>query len=79
MLAAVEQHGHRAVGTGRPWANRAVRGEWIGVLDYFGRVDIVVNIAGVYFTGRIDEPDRDQAAFDRRYIFLQCLSGYYVA
>jgi NADP-dependent 3-hydroxy acid dehydrogenase YdfG len=49
------------------------------VLDYFGRVDIVVNNAGVYFTGRIDEPDRDQAAFDRRYIFLQCLSGYYVA
>jgi NAD(P)-dependent dehydrogenase (short-subunit alcohol dehydrogenase family) len=27
------------------------------VLDNFGRVDIVVNNAGVYFTGRIDEPD----------------------
>ncbi|MCX8564411.1 SDR family oxidoreductase [Mycolicibacterium mucogenicum] len=35
------------------------------VVDHFGRLDILVNNAGVWATGAIDDPDRDQVAFDR--------------
>ncbi|MCV7420518.1 SDR family oxidoreductase [Mycobacterium yunnanensis] len=36
------------------------------VVDHFGRIDILVNVAGVFVTGSIDDPDRDQPSFDRQ-------------
>ena len=36
------------------------------VVDRFGRIDILVNVAGVYVTGTIDDPERDEAAFNRQ-------------
>lgn len=36
------------------------------VVDDLGRLDILVNVAGVFVTGAIDDPDRDQKAFDRQ-------------
>lgn len=32
----------------------------------FGRLDILVNSAGVFVTGRVDDPEADLAAFDRQ-------------
>jgi len=38
-----------------------------GVVAHFGRLDIVVNNAGVFVRGTIDDPERDESAMSRQF------------
>ena len=51
-------------------ADQARTGEVSGLVRqahaHFGRLDILVNSAGVFVTGKVDDPDADLAAFERQ-------------
>jgi 3-oxoacyl-[acyl-carrier protein] reductase len=67
LVAQVEALGRRALPV---QANQAVATEVMALVRqvhaYFGRLDILVNSAGVFVTGSVEDPDADLAAFDRQ-------------
>jgi 3-oxoacyl-[acyl-carrier protein] reductase len=66
-LVAIEQHGCRGLAV---QADHAIPEQSAAAVDrvveHFGKIDILVNVAGVYVTGAIDDPNRDESAFDRQ-------------
>jgi 3-oxoacyl-[acyl-carrier protein] reductase len=64
-LSQIEGYGRRGLLVQADQSDPAQAAAAVGkVVEHFGRLDILVNNAGVYATGTIDDPDRDQAAFD---------------
>jgi 3-oxoacyl-[acyl-carrier protein] reductase len=66
-LNAIERHGRRGLTV---QADHAVSEQSAAAVDrivaHFGRLDILVNVAGIFVTGVIDDPERDESAFDRQ-------------
>ncbi|POR41149.1 SDR family oxidoreductase [Methylobacterium sp. V23] len=67
IVTELEASGRRAVAIR---ADQADAGEVAGLVrqtyEAYGRLDILVNSAGVFVTGMVDDPDGDRAAFDRQ-------------
>jgi 3-oxoacyl-[acyl-carrier protein] reductase len=67
LVAEVEALGTRALAV---QADQAVTTEVMALAQkthaHFGRLDILVNSAGVFVTGSVEDPDADLAAFDRQ-------------
>ncbi|GMA74206.1 oxidoreductase [Methylorubrum aminovorans] len=67
ILAGLEASGRRGLAIR---ADQAEASEVAGLVrqthEAYGRLDILVNSAGVFVTGRVDDPDGDRAAFDRQ-------------
>jgi 3-oxoacyl-[acyl-carrier protein] reductase len=66
-LNAIEGHGRRGLVV---QADHAVPAQSAAAVEriaaHFGRLDILVNVAGIFVTGVIDDPERDESAFDRQ-------------
>ena len=66
-LNAIEGHGRRGLVV---QADHAVPAQSVAAVEriaaHFGRLDILVNVAGIFVTGVIDDPERDESAFDRQ-------------
>eukprot|EP01034_Spumella_vulgaris_P005917 gene5917-7547_t len=66
VVGAVEALGRRALAIKADQASpAAVEALVREVHAAFGRLDILVNSAGVFVTGMVDDPTADRAAFDR--------------
>jgi 3-oxoacyl-[acyl-carrier protein] reductase len=67
VVAEVEALGRRAIAYQADQANRAQVQAFIAkAYETFGRVDILVNSAGVFVTGPIGDPQTDYAALDHQ-------------
>jgi 3-oxoacyl-[acyl-carrier protein] reductase len=66
-LNAIERHGRQGLTV---QADHAIPEQSVAAVEHivthFGRLDILVNVAGIFVTGVIDDPERDQSAFDRQ-------------
>ncbi|WP_433190626.1 SDR family NAD(P)-dependent oxidoreductase [Actinoallomurus sp. CA-150999] len=68
VVADLERSGVRAAAYRADQADPRQVGDLVrSVAADFGRLDVLVNNAAAYVTGRVDEPDRDAAAFDRQF------------
>jgi len=67
LVTEIEALGRRAIAV---QADQAVTAEVTAFVyqahAHFGRLDILVNSAGVFVTGSVEDPDADLAAFDRQ-------------
>jgi 3-oxoacyl-[acyl-carrier protein] reductase len=67
IVAKVEAHGRKALAVK---ADQAVASEVTGFVklayDTFGRIDILINSAGVFVTGHVADETADIASFDRQ-------------
>lgn len=67
VVADIERQGVQALAIQADQGNAAQVSALIGhVHRHFGRLDILVNSAGVFVTGQVDDPNADIAAFDRQ-------------
>ena len=67
VVAAVEALGERALAIRADQANTSdVKGLVRSAHEAFGRLDILVNSAGVFVTGVVGDPAADTAGFDRQ-------------
>jgi 3-oxoacyl-[acyl-carrier protein] reductase len=68
LVRDIEASGHRALAVR---ADQAIASEVQDLVRQthaaFGRLDILVNSAGVFVTGMVDDPDADLAAFERQF------------
>jgi 3-oxoacyl-[acyl-carrier protein] reductase len=66
-LTAIQGSGRRGIAVQADHANPQQSAAAVeAIAKHFGGIDILVNVAGVYVTGTIDDPERDQTAFDRQ-------------
>jgi 3-oxoacyl-[acyl-carrier protein] reductase len=64
LVKSIEDLGGRAAAVQADQADAASCGRLVtGAVEAFGPLDILVNSAGVYKTGAIDDPDRDDDVF----------------
>jgi len=67
VVAEVEALGHRAIAIQADQADPAAVASLVrDAHAAFGRIDILVNSAGVFVTGAVGDPDADLAAFDHQ-------------
>lgn len=67
VIAAIESHGVQALAI---QADQGITEQVVGLVkqvhQHFGRLDILINSAGVFVTGPVDAKDADITAFDRQ-------------
>jgi len=66
VVREIERHGVRGAAYRADQADRLATSKLVtDVVEHFGHLDIVVNNASIDVFGRVDDDERDEAAFDR--------------